>query len=256
MAESIKSVEKLLRILNCFSLDKKEWSIKELHEETGFNKSTIYRLLVTLEQHGYMEQNPVNQKYYLGFRFFHLGSIVQNSMDLRQAALPVMKRLAEETKETIELNIIDQNQRICIEKVDSPETVRNFVRVGERNPLHLGASGKILLAHLDKESQRDILRQYGLDEATQDSLLQELDEIRKEGYVVTRGERVPGSFAVAVPIWDHTGQVVAGLTMAGPIQRLGDALLNDTIGKVKQAGMEISERFGYMKTSTGEVRHE
>lgn len=248
MADSIKSVEKLIRILNCFSLDKKEWSIKELHEETGYNKSTIYRLLSTLEQHGYMEQNPVNQKYYLGFRFFHLGSIVQNSMDLRQAALPVMKRLAEETKETIELNIIDQNQRICIDKVDSPETVRNFVRVGERNPLHLGGSGKILLAHLERETQRNILRQYGLDEEKQTKILHDLDEIRKDGVVVTRGERVPGSFAIAVPIWDHTGQVVAGLTMAGPIQRLSDALLNDTIAKVKQAGLEISERLGYMKS--------
>ena len=256
MAESIKSVEKLLQILNCFSLDKREWSIKELHEETGLNKSTIYRLLSTLEKHGYMEQNPVNQKYYLGFRFFHLGSIVQNSLDLRQAALPVMKRLAEETKETIELNIIDQNQRICIDKVDSPETVRNFVRVGERNSLHLGASGKILLAHLDRETQRAILQRYGLDEERQRQILQELDKIQQDGYAVTRGERVPGSFAIAVPIRDHTGQVVAGLTMAGPIQRLSDALLNDTIGKVKQAGLEISERLGYMRSSAGGVRHE
>ncbi len=248
MADSIKSVEKLINILNCFSLDKREWSIKELHEQTGYNKSTIYRLLATLQQHGYMEQNPANQKYYLGFRFFHLGSIVQNSMDLRQAALPVMKRLAEETKETIELNIIDQNQRICIDKVDSPETVRNFVRVGERNPLHLGASGKILLAYLERPLQKQILQQYGIAFEQQEDILAELDRIKTDGFVVTRGERVPGSFAIAVPIWDHTRQVIAGLTMAGPIQRLTDEHLNDSICKVKRAGLEISEKLGYLKS--------
>ncbi|OUM90394.1 MAG: hypothetical protein BAA01_16265 [Bacillus thermozeamaize] len=247
MADSIKSVVKLINILNCFSLEKREWSIKELHEQTGYNKSTIYRLLATLQEHGYMEQNPVNQKYYLGFRFFHLGSIVLNSMDLRQAALPIMKRLAEETKETIELNIIDQNQRVCIDKVDSPETVRNFVRVGERNPLHLGASGKILLAHLERAIQRQILEKYGIDPEQQEHILSELDKIQSEGFVVTRGERVPGSFAIAVPIRDHTNKVIAGLTMAGPIQRLTDEHLNDSILKVKRAGLEISERLGYLK---------
>ena len=247
MADSIKSVEKLIHILNCFSLEKKEWSLKELHDLTGYNKSTIYRLLATMQEYGYIEQNTANQKYCLGFRFFHLGSIVQNSMDFRQVALPIMRRLAEETKETIELNIIDQNQRICIDKVDSPETVRNFVRVGERNPLHLGASGKVLLAHLERPLQERILEQYGIEPERQAAILDELDHIRSEGIVVTRGERVSGSFAIAVPIKDYSNKAIAGLTMAGPIQRLTDEHLNDAIPKVKAAGLEISERLGYLK---------
>lgn len=247
MSEPIKSVEKLLKILSCYSLERWEWSLKELHEETGYTKSTIFRLLATLVEHGYIEQNPANQKYRLGFRFFHLGSIVQNTIDYRSVALSLMQRLAEETNETIEINIIENNERVCIEKVDSPEVVRNFVRIGERNKLHLGASGKILLAHLDSERQEAILKAYGLPNEEIKAIMDEMRSIREDGYAITRGERVPGSFAIAVPIRNHTGQVIAGLTMAGPIQRLTEEHLNDCLKKMLVGGREISERLGHIE---------
>lgn len=242
----MKSFEKMFNILSLYSMDRTSLSISEIQEALQYPKSTIFRILNTLEKNNYVERNPDNHRYSLGINFFRLGSIVQSQLDFRKVSLPIMKRLVEETNETVELNIIDGLNRVCIEKVDSPLDVRNFVRIGERKTLHLGASGKVLMAFLEKAEQNRIADNLVLDtEIDKERLLNSLEDIRKQGYACTRGERVPGSFAVAAPLFDKDGQMIASLTIAGPIQRLSDEREKELLQILLKASREISQNLGY-----------
>lgn len=246
----VRSVEKAFHILSFFSMDETELSLSELQNFTKYPKSTIFRLLDTMQSLGYIDQNPDSHKYSLGFKFFYLGSIVQNTFDYRKISLPIMKTLAEETEETIELNIVKGNERVCIEKVDSVQAIRNFVEIGERTPLHLGASGKVLLANLSEEKRNESIASLKLTKKQLNDLLNELELIRKKRFCFTHEERVQGSFSISSPIINHTRQVVAGLTVAGPIQRLTEQHKLHLIAKLIDATKMISMRLGYDELST------
>lgn len=243
----MKSFEKMFNILALFSMDRTELSISEIEEALGYPKSTVFRILDTLEKFNYIERNQDNHRYRLGFNFFRLGSIVQNQLDIRKVSLPTMHKLVDLSSETVELNIRDGLSRVCVEKVDSPQTVRNFVRIGERKPLHLGASGKVLLTFMSEVEREKILynivRDEHLDKA---ALARDIEKIKAQGYAVTRGERIPDSFAIAAPLFDREDQTVASLTIAGPLQRLTDERERELVEMLLKASMEINVNLGYM----------
>lgn len=242
----MKSFEKMFRILNLFTMERTSLSISEIQGELEYPKSTIFRILDTMEKFDYIVRNPDNHRYSLGFNFFRLGSIVQSQIDFRKVSFPVMKDLVEQTKETVELNILDDISRVCVEKVDSPLDVRNFVRVGERKPAHAGASGKVLIAFLpDHEKKRVIGDIEKKENISSDVLSDSLEIIKEQGYSITKGERVPGSFAVAVPIFGQSGSLVASLTIAGPIQRLTDHQEKLFVDLLQKASAIISQKLGY-----------
>ncbi|MGO4887593.1 IclR family transcriptional regulator [Anaerobacillus sp. MEB173] len=242
----VKSIEKMLKILSLYTMDRTSLSISEIQAELKYPKSTIFRLLDTLEAYSYIDRNPDNHRYSLGFKFFRLGSIVQNQLDFRKVSLTTMKKIMEETSETVELNIIEGAYRVCIEKVDSPLDVRNFVRVGERKPLHLGASGKVLLSFLPEEEKQKVFACIGNERCYNvDKLKEDLDRIKQNGYWVTKGERVSGSFAVAAPLFVQNGEIVASLTIAGPIQRLSDDHERKLVNILLNGAKEINEQLGY-----------
>lgn len=244
----VKSIEKMFKVLSLYSMDKISLSIKEIQEELGFPKSTIFRILDTMERSGYIERNLDNHRYSLGFSFFRLGSIVQSQLDFRTVALQTMKKLVETTSETVELNIIDGLNRVCVEKVDSPLDVRNFVRIGERKPLHIGASGKVLISFLKEDAKNNLLKK--LVEANMipsiDEFTKKIEDIRQKGYCLTKGERVPGSFAVSAPLFANNGVMVANLTIAGPIQRLSEEREHELANALLEAVKEINDKLGYI----------
>lgn len=246
----MKSFEKMFAILSLFRMDRISLSIHEVQEELGLPKSTIFRLLNTLEKGDFIKRNPDTHRYSLGFQLFRLGAIVQSQLDSRTVALPVMKKLSEDTNETVELNIMDGLNRICIEKIDSTLDVRNFVRIGERKPIYLGASGKVLLAFSSPMERDRILREIDdIKENDSSRLRSSLSTINQQGFAITRGERVPGSFAVSAPVFDHTGTLVASLTIAGPIQRLSEEKEYILIDKLRESAKQISEQLGYINKS-------
>lgn len=245
----IKSFQKMFAILSLFSMDRTSLAISEIEEELGYPKSTVFRILNTLENGEFIVKNQDNHRYSLGHQFFRLGTIFQNQLDFRAVALPIMRELAAETSETIELNIMDELSRVCIEKIDSTLTVRNFVRVGEHQPIHLGASGKILLAFQSETGRERILSilEKELGKQKQQKLREDLMKIREKGYAFTKGERVPGSFAIAAPLFDVFGETIASVTLAGPIQRLSEERENLLIQLLTNSAKEISKRLGYVQ---------
>ncbi len=241
----IKSFERMFSILGMFTMDTPSLSISEIERELNYPKSTIFRILNTLIKADYIVQNPDTHRYSLGMQFFRLGSIFQSQLDLRNISLPVMKQLAKDSLETVELNIIDETSRFCIEKIDSPLTVRNFVQIGDRHPLHLGASGKCLLAFLNLDIQNHLLMRLGEQyDVKIQGLKEDLKRIRNKGYAFTKGERVVGSFAVSAPLYDEGGGLIASITLSGPIQRLNGERENELINLLTNSATIISQSFG------------
>ncbi len=200
---------------------------------------------------GLLSQDPGTARYRLGVTALRLGNAFLKSLDVREAALPVMQDLARRTGETVNLNIARDGYRVCIEKVDSVQAVRHFVELGRPEPLYAGASGKVLLAFLEPAEVEAVIRR-GLRRLTPrtvtdpDRLRAELAEIRRRGYAASVGERVDGASAVSAPVRNGQGQVVAGLTVSGPTYRFTPARVRAFTALVLQGAAAVSAALGYV----------
>lgn len=246
---TISSVQKAAKILKCFTFNKPDLGVTEISQGLGLHKATVHKILKTLEQEGLVEKNEQLKKYRLGARIFQLGSIVHDQLDLTKCALSVMKKLSREVEETVALYILMGQKRVCIEKIEANHLVKRHVRIGEALPLYCGSSSKLLLAfNPDREKILPSLklRRHAPNTITDlDKLKLCLQEVREKGYSVSFEERVKDSAGVSAPIRDSLGDVVAALTILGPIIRLTPEKITSYIPLLVEAANEISSRFGY-----------
>jgi len=247
----IQSIKRAVQILNSFTLKEDELGVTELSERLNLHKSTIHRILVTLEDESLVIKNQITQKYRLGIKLFELGFLVQDQMEIRDYALPIMRELAQKTEESIDLNIISDGKRVSIEKIESSHDIRRIIQLGKNLPLYCGGSGKVLLAFLpdeeiDKIIQKEKLIPFGPNTITDPVKLKEhLIEIRKKGYAISYEERVLGSISIGAPIWNYQGEVVASLSISGPISRFTKKKIPMLISLVKEAAQKISASLGH-----------
>lgn len=244
----LETGDRILRMLECFTIEKPEWGVTELSEHLGLYKSVVHRMLVTLEHRGFVNKNAVTQKYELGIKLFELGTIVANRMSLRTVAKPIMEDLCESTGETVMLMIADGLEGICIEKVESPQSVRYTSPLGKRVSLHAGATTKILLANLSPDKINKVISR-GLQKYTEYTivdpaeLLDHLQTIREEGYCISSNDFSLGGMGIAVPIRDHTGEVIAGLSISGLEFRMSK-ITDQLLLQCQNAAELISKRLG------------
>ncbi len=251
MNQKVQSAERAFRIVECFSDEQPYQSLGELAKKTGLSKSTVFRLLATLNDLGYIKQDQFTQKYYLGFNFFHLGAIAVGNTNLRAIAYPHLEKLSKETFETISLNIAEGNDRVCIELIESLKQIRNYTKIGQRNRLWIGASGKALLAHMEPGEINKILAcAVERKELTTDDIVSleiQLEKIKKQGYAVTSNDRVEGSFSIGAPIFDYTGTLIGEVNLSGPLQRFIEERRETLVKCVCETSVEISKELGYKK---------
>jgi len=247
----IHSIKRAIQILNSFTLQKKELGITELSKKLNLHKSTVHRILVTLEDESLVVRNQISQKYRLGIKLFELGHIVKEQIEIKDYALPIMKDLAQKTEESIDLNILSNGKRVSIEKIESSHDVRRIIQLGKSLPLYCGGSGKALLAFLPDEEIEKILQKeklvpFGPNTITDATKLKKhLKEIQKNGYAISVEERILGSASVAAPILDYEGKVVASLSISGPTTRFTKKKVPIFISLVKEAAQKISVYLGY-----------
>ena len=250
-------IERIARILQLFTYERHEWGITEIAQETGLSKSVIYRLLHSLEEHGFIMQNNTTKKYGLGMRFFELGQIFQANLDLRTVAREVMTELSRKCNQTVMLCIADNLQQVCIEKVDGPSIIRIASEIGARIHLHAGASAKVLLAYLPPEERERYYREFGLPRFTEKTITDKeeleagLRRIREQGYAFTMEEKEINLAALAAPVLNHRGEVVASLTLIGPKWNFDPDHLRLYLKEIKAAAGEISGRLGYKPEKEG-----
>lgn len=247
----IKSIKKAVQVLNAFILEEKELGITELSNKLKISKSVIHRILITLSSEKIIVKNQVTQKYFLGIHLFKLGSVVVHQMEIRKYALPIMQDLSFKTKESIYLNVISGSSRVSIEKVESTNLIRRVIKLGENLPLYAGASGKVLLAYFTDEEIKYFLEGERLIRYTSNTitdpkrLLKNLKEIRKQGFAIAVGERVPGSTAIAFPIFNYTNKAIASLAISGPSERFSEEKIQEFISLLKEKARNISNSLGY-----------
>ncbi|MDI3258034.1 MAG: IclR family transcriptional regulator [Kyrpidia sp.] len=217
---TVRAVERALDILLCFSSTEMELGLSDIAKRVGLHKSTVHRLLASLESRGFIRRNPQTDKYRLGWSILELVSNIHQSGDLSTLVLPEMTRLRDLLDETISLYIRSGTERIRIQAVESHQPVRRVANIGQRLPLYVGASGKVLLAWSPPELVAETLSDPRIPESfDQEEFVRQLEQVRACGYAVSIEERETGAAAVAAPVFDREGQLVAALSVSGPVDR-------------------------------------
>lgn len=219
----VSSVLHAFAVLDCLAAEE-PLGPSELARRTGLGKSTVHSLLATLESLGAVRPDVNQGRFRLGLRLFELGTRVLEAQDPLHEAKGQLALLANETGETALLAVLDEKQVLYVDHADSPNAIRLVARRGRRAPLHATASGKVLLAFADPglldEVARGPLERFMpktiCDEAT---LVTAIGEVRQRQYAVVHEERDPGLSSISVPVRDHSGTVIAAMTVAGPSSR-------------------------------------
>lgn len=247
----VQSIKKAIKILNCFSLNNKELSITEIAKMLKLHKSTIYRMMVSLEDENFVTSNLETKKYRLGIKLLELGNIVQKQIEIRKYSLPIMREIANKTKESVDLNILSGWKKISIERIDSSYPIREVIQLGKGLPIYCAASGKVIMAFLSDEMIDNIIQSQKLVPLTPKTIIdplklkEDLKEIQRNKYAISFEEGVLGTAAVAAPIFDYSGKVIASLSISGPVDRFTKDKISLYIPLVKEATEKISFLIGY-----------
>jgi IclR family transcriptional regulator, KDG regulon repressor len=247
---NVRAVERALQILNSFDEDHPERGVSEISEVVDLHKATTHRLLATLLKYGFVERSDDGLKYRLGMRLVELGFNVSRRMDLRREALPYLTRLAEQLDEAVDLSILEQNQTLYIETIQSRHALTIAAAVGRRLPLHCTASGKIFLAWMPSVELNKIL-EAGLPAFTKNTitdplvLVRQLETVRKVGYALDEQEFEEGVCAVSTPIRNQSGTVLAATSVPGPFSRITPERIPSIATALKTTAALISRRLGW-----------
>lgn len=247
----LSSVANSIRLTKAFTESEYEMGISALAQRLGLAKSTVHRLATTLVEYDILEQNRETGKYRLGLALFELGTLVRRKMDVTNEAQAQIHALADLTGETVQLAILDHLSVLYIRVRESRQAVRMSQGLGSRAPAHCTSVGKALLAHQPVEVIQQViengLRRYTPNTITEGpALMEELATVRNRGYALDDEEIEQGLRCVAAPIRDHSGRVVAAISVAAPVQRMTKKTVQATVPSVMAAGEAISRRLGFL----------
>ncbi|WP_077324534.1 IclR family transcriptional regulator [Virgibacillus siamensis] len=247
-----QSVMKALNLLNFFTVETPELTLREIASKAGIPKPTAYRLLTSLESGDFLyktKETEHDSKYRLGLKLLELGQIVADQLEVRTIAFPYMQQLAQEINEVIHLVIVNQNEATYIEKVDSSRALRLNTRVGKSSPLYAGSGPKMLLANMPQDQQRDILAADTLYRNNQpinkQQLLEQLEKIRENRYAYSVGEQDADTTGISYPVYDYRDKVIAALAVSGLSSHFEEENLEWIKEKSKQTAEAISRKLGY-----------
>jgi IclR family transcriptional regulator, acetate operon repressor len=247
----VQSVARAIEIVKSFSWERPERGVNELARELGLHKSTVSRLMMTLECGGLLARDPVTDRYRLGIDLIGLASQVISHLDVREIARPYLRELADNCQETVNLVVLDAGQVVNLEQFVPPaRRVMNIGWIGRRMPPHCTAAGKVLLAHLPSEDVDRVLP-VELERFTPQTITDrrqlrlELVRTLEQGYAVVEEELEEGLNAIAAPIYDYQGEVTAAVSAAGPAYRVTPAHFSHLAEQLIQTSSAISRRLGH-----------
>jgi IclR family KDG regulon transcriptional repressor len=250
-----------LNVLLLYEASTPLFTVSEISKRLGYSQSKTYRLVRTLVQYCLLQEDHGTAKYTLGLNVLRLGLLAQQQFNIVEVALPYLKELSLLTKETVLLTAVNGTKGIVLERVESEEPVRfSIFQPGATLPLHCGASSKILMAHLPEEEWDHIIAKEGLKKYTSNTITRvkqlkiHLKEIRKRGYAFSNQEVDQDVRAVAAPIFNRQGELMAGLSVVGPVYRITKTRVNFLQKLVVQYAQEISDQLGFALKTKSEKR--
>lgn len=249
----LTSIDQALNILEVFSEKNVKLGVTEISKILEMSISTSHRTLLILKRRGYLEQDSQRGKYKLGLKVFELGCVFQNQVYLMEVAMPHLGHLANLTNETVNLAILDQNQKevVYIAKIDSPEVLRTDIRIGTRLLAHCTALGKVLLTSLSEQQiERIFSKEKELPTYTPSSistfteLKESLKEVKSQGFAVDDEEFRIGVRCLAAPIKNMHRRAIAAISIAGPATRFSLKKIKKLKSTIIKVSNRISDRMG------------
>jgi DNA-binding IclR family transcriptional regulator len=248
----IKILDKSLDILENFYKKDSTLTITELSEILKTYPSTIHRVLETLKYRGYVEQDPVSKKYFLGLKLVELGKYKMNKLDLAKIAYPFLNEIVDQFNENAYLCVYSNEKVLYLEKVESTHMVTMSTHIGATAPLHCTALGKILLTSLSKEELNKILSKSKLKRFTEKTITNkkllkaEINKVKMQGFAFDFSEYEKDVCCMATSILDYQGKIIGAISVSLPNYRLDSkTTLNNIKEVVIQKGKEISAKMGY-----------
>lgn len=225
--------------------------VSEISRQTGLHKTRVFRILNTLTKRGYIEQDEGTQKYRLGSGFLVLGEAYRGGMDLRNIAIPFIEELAQESGDAAHLFVLSDDRALCLDLQLGDHVVQAATRVGDRLGLNVGAAPKILLAFLSEPGRSNILSEmefprYSPKTIMDRSELEEiLEQIQAKGYSIAEEDYELNTYAIGAPIRDHTGEVIAAISVAIPQSRYSNELKATKLDLVVDIVGQLNQKLGY-----------
>ncbi len=254
MSEKVVAVDRALDLLLLLYDFGEEMGISGISRELGFPKSSIHRMLTTLEKKGFVHQNLENGKYWLGLKVYAMGLLVGERLSLVQLIRPYAKKLFDEYQEVVNVSVLDKDTHdgyktiVVLKETDTTKVLSVNPNVGFSSDVHVSSVGKCLLAFskdidLDRVIHKDLRKYTEKTIVEKDILVNELKKIREQGYAIDNEEQEIGLFCIGAPILDKYGNAVAAISMSGPIARMKREDLNQKISSVVRIGKKITDVF-------------
>jgi IclR family transcriptional regulator, acetate operon repressor len=238
-----------IAVLRAFTIDESLLGVSEIAAKVGLHKSTVSRILATLEQEGLVERDPSTRRFRLGLGVIALAGPLLANLDVRRLAYPVLHDLSRRTGETAALMVWDGGEAVCVEQVPSNHQVKHTTPLGTRYHDAASSSVQVFLAQLGPFEVRSLLMKGtidhpGLTEASLEAYAIRLREVAERGYAVNYGETALEEVGVAAPVRDHRGEPVAAVLLSAPRFRVSHETLSVLVEATVQAAAQVSSRLG------------
>ncbi|PJB28954.1 hypothetical protein CO111_00190 [Candidatus Desantisbacteria bacterium CG_4_9_14_3_um_filter_50_7] len=248
----IQSLDRGLKLLEVIGRSGTPLALNDLISALDIDRSSIFRLLLTLENRGYLERDDATRRYRLGGKILELSGKLYEGLKITDIARPFLEELTRKTKESSHIAIYSNGRSLLIDKEDSSEVIFVNMDVGRSEPLHCTALGKALLISFPKEKIKSLLSGK-LEKYTRStktgvkSVIAEIERAGRQGFAVDNGEYRDGVRCIAAPVYDFRGKVAAAIGVSGPVSRIGAKKIKGIIKEVKSAAGRFSRKLGYKK---------
>ncbi|HTX78236.1 MAG TPA: IclR family transcriptional regulator [Longilinea sp.] len=251
--KSIASVQKALDILNLFDKSHTELGNAEIARLVDVPIGTASGLIYTLKINHYLDQNPTNRKYRLGFKLSERAAVLLDQLDLRKVAAPLLEELRDWCGESVNLAIRDGNEVVYIERMFGDHALGIRSELGRRGTLHSTALGKAIFSYLPNPERDNLLDGYNFSPVTpytitdRDKFVAELALTRQRGFAIDEQENELGGRCISAPIRDRQGYPIAAISISVPIQRFPKEAIDEFGRKLIETSELISQRMGYVE---------
>jgi len=249
----IGSVLKAAKLLALFNEESPKLRNIDIARKTGFNKSTVMRLLLSLEKAGYVEKDPLTGEYSIGVALFEVGSKYLDRTDLHRQVMPILSELAGRCNETGYLAVLNGREAVYLDRVESSKAIRTTSRVGSRVPLYCTGAGKAILAFQEEEQIQNIIKNTKIKGFTSQTLtekgkiLKNLQEVRQRGWAIDNQEYEEEIKSIGAPLRDRSGKVIASICLVGPVWLMTDERIKKELAaETVETARQISQKLGYM----------
>ncbi len=242
-------MQRAAAVLDCFLHGQADLSLPEICAATSLSKSTAFNLLRTLQDAGYVRIDQLSKRYSLGIKAIQLGGSFLASLEVRPAATQHVSRLRDITGETIGIYIRNGHQRVCIDRVWSPQRIRQVPELGVPVDLWIGAAGTVFMGGMDSveldQYLAELIQSGELNSTDVDNIRARISVYHEEHYSLSSEKRADGSCSVAVPVFDYASRTVAAIVITGPITRWNQGTIQHHLPAILECGAQVSASMGW-----------